>query len=488
MTKTRKYLVLTICCGSLFLVSLDGTIVNIALPAIARELHSSVSTLQWTVDAYLLVLAVFLLLSGSLADRLGRKRIFTAGLAIFTLGSLLCSIAPTDGWLIGFRMFQAIGGSAMTPVALAIVTNIFVGPTERARAISLWAAVSGVGIAAGPLVGGFLIDSIGWRSIFWINVPTGLLTVICTLVLVPESKAATPRPLDLVGQLLVIVFLGTLVFAIIEGPNLGIASPWIIASSALAGLSLAALLTYERRHRGALIPLRLFGLRSFSGAFGIAVLGFLAFSALLFANTLYLQEVRGLAASDAGVLTLPLALATILAAPASGRLMARAGPRTPLLIAGTAMTVGGLLLIPLTPTAPVLWLAIPYSVFGVGYGMLNAPINDTAVSDLPDDRAGVAASLISTSKQVGSALGVAIAGSVIAAAPGFALADAFDTHGWIAWLIIAACGAIIVAVASVTLPKPIRSENLLTDEEYPDGSRAVSSAAHSDVSLGGRGD
>jgi EmrB/QacA subfamily drug resistance transporter len=447
MSAHRRYLVLAICCSSLFLVSLDTTIVNVALPAIARELHSSLSSLQWTVDAYLLVLCALLLLSGSLADRIGRKRVFAIGIAIFACGSLLCSLAPTDGWLIVFRMCQAVGGSAMTPVALAIVTNIFNIPDERARAIGMWAAVSGVGIAAGPLIGGFLIDSVGWRSIFLINVPIGIAALFLTILFAPQSRAAKPRAMDPVGQITAILLLGALVFAIIEAPRFGLTSPWIIGATLLAVIAFVMLLNYERTRKEALIPLPLFRLQSFSASFTIAVLGFLAFAGLLFANTLYLQEVRGLPASFAGVLTLPLAVATIFAAPLSGRMMGRVGARRPLLLAGAAMAAGALLLVWLTPTAPVAWLVLPYAVFGAGYGMLNAPVNDTAVSDLPDDRAGVAASLISTSKQVGAALGVAIAGTVIAASPGEGIAAAFDGRSWVLWLVLTACGLAIVGIA-----------------------------------------
>lgn len=457
----RRNLVLAVCCSSLFLVSLDGTIVNVALPSIARELDSSVSKLQWTVDAYLLVLAALLLLSGSLADRIGRKRVFAFGLAVFTGGSLLCSVAPTDNWLIVFRMVQAVGGSALTPVALAIITNVFVAPAERARVIGIWAAVSGVGIAAGPLLGGFLIDSVGWRSIFWINVPTGVAAFVLTIRLVPESRAAKPRPFDPPGQIAVVVLLATLIFAIIETPRFGLLSPVILGCAAVAVGALLFLLIVEHRRPQPLVPLPLFRLRSFTVAFVIAVLGFLAFNGLLFANTLYLQEVRGLAASMAGVLTLPLAVATVIAAPLSGRMMGSVGARTPLLIAGSSMAVGSALLLVLTPTAPVLLLLIPYAVFGLGYGMLNAPVNDIAISDLPDDRAGVAASLISTSKQVGAAMGVAIVGTVIAARPGDPLAAAFDARAWVAWVLLTACGVGIFALAfprAATAPAPPRAE------------------------------
>jgi len=447
MNHSRRYVLLAILCGSLFLVSLDSTIVNVALPTIARELGSSVQTLQWTVDAYLLVLAALLLLSGSLADRFGRKKVFAAGVIIFTTGSLLCSIAPTEHWLIVFRMFQAVGGSAMTPVALAILTNIFTAPTDRARAIGIWSAVSGVGIAAGPLIGGFLIDSVGWRSIFWINVPTGIAVAVLVIVLIPESRAAVPRAVDPAGQLFAILLMVSLVFSIIESSRLGFASPVIWCSIAVTVASFIGLIGYERRRPQPLIPLSLFRQRRFTVAFCIAILGFLAFGGLLFINTLYLQQALSLPAYQAGLLTLPLALATVVAAPISGRLLATYGGRRPVVIAGTGIGVGALLIIAAALSSGVLWLIAPYAVFGVGYGMLNAPVNDTAVSDLPDDQAGVAASLISTAKQTGSALGVAIAGAVIATHLGDNITAAFAGHGWIAMLLIAACGAAIVALA-----------------------------------------
>ncbi|NQX34492.1 DHA2 family efflux MFS transporter permease subunit [Herbiconiux sp. VKM Ac-2851] len=447
MKHPPRSLLLAILCGSLFLVSLDSTIVNVALPTIARELGSSVATLQWTVDAYLLVLAALLLLSGSLADRRGRKKVFAVGVIIFTTGSLLCSLAPTEHWLIVFRMFQAVGGSAMTPVALAILTNIFTGPTDRARAIGIWSAVSGAGIAAGPLVGGFLIDSVGWRSIFWINVPTGIAVAVLVIVLIPESRAATPRALDPIGQVLAILLMVSLVFSIIESPRLGFHSPIIYGTIALTVASLIGLIAYERRRPQPLIPLSLFQQRRFTVAFSIAILGFLAFGGLLFINTLYLQQALGLQAFQAGLLTLPLACATVVAAPLSGRLLSRYGGRRPLVVAGVGIGVGALLIIAAALSPNVLWLIGPYAVFGVGYGMLNAPVNDTAVSDLPDDQAGVAASLISTAKQTGSALGVAIAGAVIATHPGDDITAAFSARGWFAMLLIAACGVAIVALA-----------------------------------------
>src|SRR6202451_2083227 len=208
-------LILSICCMSLLVVGLDVTIVNVALPAIQRDLHASVSGLQWTIDAYTLVLASFLMLSGSTADRVGRRRTFQTGLVLFTLGSLLCSVAPGLGWLVAFRMLQALGGSMLNPVALSIITNTFTEPADRARAIGVWGAVFGLSMALGPIVGGALVASVGWRGIFWVNIPVGVAAFLLTRYFVPESRAPHARRVDPVGQLLVIVILASVIYAII---------------------------------------------------------------------------------------------------------------------------------------------------------------------------------------------------------------------------------------------------------------------------------
>jgi MFS family permease len=200
LSRRRRMLVLAVCCTSLFIVGIDATIVNVALPSIQRELHASVSGLQWTVDAYTIVVASFLMLSGSTADRIGRRRTFQAGLGLFTLGSLLCSLAPGLGWLVAFRMLQALGGSMLNPVAMSIVTNTFTDPAERARAIGLWGAVFGFSMALGPVVGGALVASAGWRGIFWVNIPVGIAAIILTALFVPESRAPRARRVDPVGS------------------------------------------------------------------------------------------------------------------------------------------------------------------------------------------------------------------------------------------------------------------------------------------------
>lgn len=229
LSAKRRQGILLICCLSLFIVGLDNTIVNVALPSIGSSLHATTSGLQWTIDAYTLVLASLLVLSGSTADRLGRKRIFQLGLVLFTLGSLLCSVAPNLGTLVAFRAVQAIGGSMLNPVAMSIITNTFTDPRERARAIGVWGGVVGVSMALGPIVGGVLVEAVDWRAIFWINIPVGAVAWLLTRAYVPESKAPHARRIDPGGQVLVMVGLATLVGAIIEGPRHGWGSPLIVA-------------------------------------------------------------------------------------------------------------------------------------------------------------------------------------------------------------------------------------------------------------------
>ena len=219
MRPVRPTLVLATCCLSLFLVTMDVTIVNVALPAIRNDLKASVAGLQWAIDGYTVVVASFLMLAGSTADRLGRRRVFQTGLAIFTAGSLLCSLAWSPGALVAFRVVQAIGGSMMNPVAMSIITNTFLDPRERARAIGVWGAVVGVSMAIGPPLGGFLTQTIGWRAIFWVNVPIGIAAILLTARFVPESRADRPRRIDAIGQLLVIVALTAVTSATIKNPN-----------------------------------------------------------------------------------------------------------------------------------------------------------------------------------------------------------------------------------------------------------------------------
>ncbi|MFE0351785.1 MFS transporter [Streptomyces griseoluteus] len=449
LSHRRRMLVLSICCMSLLIVSLDNTALNVALPSMQRELHATTSGLQWAIDAYTLVLASLLMLAGSTADRIGRKRVFMAGLVIFTAGSLLCSLAPNLELLVVFRMVQAVGGSMLNPVAMSIITNTFTDPRERARAIGVWGAVVGISMAAGPLAGGLLVESVGWRSIFWVNLPVGLAALLLTLRFVPESRAPRPRRPDPVGQVLVIALFGSLTYAIIEAPDASLTQVLPFAAAAVAAL--LALLIYEPRRAEPLIDLRFFHSAPFSGATGIAVSAFAALGGFLFLSTLYLQNVRGLDALHAGLWMLPMAVPTLLCAPLSGRLVGSRGPRLPLLIAGAAMTVSGLLFALFEAETSNVTLFLGYVLFGVGFGFVNAPITNTAVSGMPRAQAGVAAAVASTSRQLGQTLGVAVIGAVLAAGIGSSpYRDTFVSAARPGWWILAACGAAVLVLGFLT--------------------------------------
>jgi EmrB/QacA subfamily drug resistance transporter len=442
----RRHLVLAICCMSLFIVGLDVTIVNVALPSIGHDLHAGVSGLQWTLDAYTLVLASLLMLSGSTADRLGRRRTFQTGLAIFTVGSLLCSLAPGLGWLVAFRMLQAIGGSMLNPVAMSIITNTFIEPKERARAIGIWGGVVGLSMALGPVVGGLLVDTVGWRGIFWVNVPVGIAAIVLTAVFVPESKAPRARKLDPVGQLLIIVLLASLVYGLIEGPGSGWTSGKILASFALAVAALVVLALYEPHRPEPLIDPRFFRSAPFSGAVAIAICAFAGLGGFLLVNTLYLQDVRGYSPLLAGIYTLPMAAMVAICSPLSGRLVGSRGTRPSLILAGCGIAAAGLILTHVTAGTPTLVLVVSYILFGLGFGMVNAPITNSTVSGMPRTQAGVAAGVASTSRQVGSSLGVAVIGSAtISALHGpFRLDFANASH--VGWWILTGCGVAVLSL------------------------------------------
>jgi EmrB/QacA subfamily drug resistance transporter len=445
VTLKRRRLILAICCMSLLIVGLDNTIVNVALPSIGRELHTGVTGLQWTVDAYTLVLASLLMLSGSMGDRLGRRRVFQTGLVLFTLGSLLCSAAPSIGWLIFFRMLQAIGGSMLNPVAMSIIRNVFTDARERAQAIGFWGATVGISLALGPVVGGALVQSAGWRSIFWINIPVGIAALVLTILFVPESRAPRPRRVDPVGELLVIVLLASLTYGIIESPSAGWLSAQSLGVFALAAAALACLLGYERRRREPLLELRFFRSIPFSGASAIAVCSFAALGGFLFLNTLYLQEVRHLSALTAGLYTLPIAAMTLVFSPLSGRLVGLRGPRIGLLVGGLGIMVGAGLLTDLGAHTAISSLLPAYFIFGIGFGMINPPITNTAVLGMPAAQAGVAAAVASTSRQVGQTLGVAVVGAV-AAAGAAKVGPSFVQASHAAWWIVTGAGAAVLAL------------------------------------------
>ncbi|MFF3350178.1 MFS transporter [Streptomyces sp. NPDC002779] len=449
LSARRRWTVLAVCCLSMFLVGLDTTIVNVGLPAIGAGLDVDTHGLEWIVDAYTLVLASLLISSGALADRFGRRRVFQCGLAVFGVASLLCALAPSAGVLIAARALQGVGASMLSPVALAIVVNAMPDPKERAQAIGIWASVFGLSMAAGPLTGGALLAVLDWRALFWINAPVIGAALLLSAVFVPESRAPRARRLDLPGQILLTVVLAVVVGVLIEGPRIGWTSPAALAGYAGGAAATAAFVWVESRRPEPLMDLQLFRRPVFSGAAVGAVAVFVALSMTLLLNTLYLQHTRGWTPLATGVATLPLALGATLCAPWSGRMVGRTGPRLPLFLAGGFITAGALCLVRLTPHTSVFLLLAAYALIGIGFGFANAPITNTAVNGLPRDRAGVAGAITSTARQLGSAIGIALAGGLVAAAGPTELAHA-SRPGWI---LVATCGVLLFLVARISPPK-----------------------------------
>ena len=445
LSRRRRLLVLAICCTSIIVVVMDISIVNVALPAIGHDLHASESDLQWTVDAYTLVLASFLVLAGSTADRVGRRRVFQVGLAAFGLGSLLCALAPGIGALIAARALQALGATMLNPVAMAIVANTFPDPAERARAIGVFGSMSGLALVLGPILGGALVDSLGWHAIFWINVPIVAAALVATARYVPESRAARARRFDPVGQALMILVLGSVVYAIIESARLGWSSPVILGLLTVAALAAVGILRYEPHRADPLLELRLFRSVPFSAAILMALWALCAFGAFLFVTTQYLQDVRGLSALATGLCLIPVGVLVLVLSPHTGRTVGARGPRRPLVIAGAALALGGGASLWLGPVTPWPAMLAIYLLFGVFLGTVNPPITNTAVSGMPRSMAGVATSLASSGRQTGTTLGVAIAGTIV----GSALArggTAFTSAAHAVWWMVAGLGTGILVL------------------------------------------
>jgi EmrB/QacA subfamily drug resistance transporter len=472
LSRRRRLLVLAICCLSLLIVGLDSTIVNVALPAIHRSFHASVAGLQWTIAAYTLVLASLLMLGGSTADRIGRRRVFQIGLTVFSLGSLLCGLAPSLELLVAARVIQALGGAMLNPVAMSIIRNVFEDPRERAEAIGIWGAVFGLSMALGPVLGGALVDGVSWRAVFFVNLPVGLAAILLTARFVPESRAPKPRRLDPVGQVLVIVALATLTYAIIEGPRHGWTSGEILGLFAAAVVAFVSLVLYELHRTEPLLEVRFFSSIPFSGASAIAVLAFAGFNGFLFLNTLYLQEVRGLSPLDAGLYMLPTAAMLLIFSPVSGRLVGRRGSRRPTVFGSLGVIAGASMLLSITTATPFAYLLGSYFLLGIGIGLINPPITNTAVSGMPGEQAGVAAAVASTSRVVGVTLGVAVIGAVSGGSFGTKIGPSFAAATHPGWAIVVGLGVAILILGFLTTGRWATATARRTAERFRDPPRS----------------
>jgi EmrB/QacA subfamily drug resistance transporter len=401
-------------CFALFMIMLDNTIVNVALPSIQRALHTTPASLQWTIDAYVLTFAVLILLGGKLGDRFGRKRMFLVGLTIFTLASAACAQATTDTQLVAFRAIQGSGAALLNPLSLSIIVAAF--PRKQLpTAIGIWAGVSGLGLSAGPLVGGFLVERVDWSAVFWVNVPIGAIAAAVTLWAVSESRDEQQRHLDVTGTALVTGGLFALVYGLIGTNSNGWTSPLTLGLLAAAAVLLAAFLEWERRARDPMVPLAFFLRRSFATSTVVIVLVGFAYIGVLYLIVLYFQNVQGYSPLEAGVRTLPLTLTQAVVAINAGRLNKWLGPRI-------QMTTGMLLLASGLFGLAQLHVATPYDriwpfqmLLGLGLGLAMPAVTATAMAAVERHQAGIASGVINAGRQVGGALGIAVLGTVAAA-------------------------------------------------------------------------
>jgi EmrB/QacA subfamily drug resistance transporter len=419
----RRWAVLAVMCLALLITGIDGTIVNVALPSFVRELGTTSTQLQWIEDGYTMVFAGFLLIAGNTGDRLGRKPCLIAGLVVFGVGSFACAQVHSPDALILMRAVQGFGAAFIMPATLSILTNVFTDAAERARAIAIWAGVSGLGVAIGPLAGGFLLQHFWWGSVFLVNVPVVAVTVLATIAVVPNSTEQESPPLDVVGTVLWTTGLVALLYGIIQGPSDGWGAPLIVASFLAAVLLLTAFVVWERRVPAPILEISFFANPRFTAASVAVTLVFFAMFGSLFFVSQFLQFVLGYSPLKSGVALLPVAGVLMLAAPTSAKLVARFGTK--------AVVSGGLVLVSVAlllfgrihADSGYGFIAAVLCIIGVGMGFAMAPATDSIMGSLPPEKAGVGSAMNDTTREVGGALGVAVMGSVTTALYGDRLAS-----------------------------------------------------------------
>jgi EmrB/QacA subfamily drug resistance transporter len=408
---------------AVFITTLDGLIVNIALPTLAVELGATNRQLQWIVDSYLLLFTGLLLAAGGLGDRFGRRAFLIGGMAFFGVTSAYAATVESPNELIVARGLMGIGAAAIFPATLAIITNLFVEAKERAAAIGVWSAISGVGVAAGPITGGWLLENYWWGSVFLINVPIVVIAIAVTLYVVPESKDEHAPRIDLVGVVLSIAAIGALVFTIIEAPELGWLDPITLAGFALSIVLLALFVVWELRVKNPLLPVRIFENLRFSAASVSVTASFFALFGFVFLITQYFQLIRGYGPLEAGVRTLPVAFSIAGAAVFSPKLVEWIG--TKLVVAGglASMSAGFFWVSFVTETTPYSVIVGQMLLLGLGLGSTTAPATESIMGSLPVDKAGVGSAVNDTTRELGGTLGVAVVGSVFSSLYVNALGD-----------------------------------------------------------------
>ncbi len=411
--ENKKWWTLAAVSVGLFMIMLDNTVVNVALPSIRRSLGMSLEGLEWVVAGYALTFAAFMLIGGKLADYFGRRLIFMVGLAVFTGASLACGLAPSGGFLIGARVVQGLGGAMMNPATLSIITATFAA-RERGKAIGIWAGVSAMALAIGPLVGGLLTEHVNWNWIFFVNVPFGIAGLFAIPVFIDESRdESTHQRLDLPGLVSSAVGLFALTYAFIEANNYGWTSARILGAFTVAAVSLVAFVLLERHQRAPMLDLSLFRNRTFGGANAAMLFVGLAMFGTFFYVSLYMQNVLGYSPVEAGASFLPMTLLIILIAPRAGALTDKVGSRW---LVGGGMTLLAVMLFYYTQLGAneSFWTILPgLLIGGVGMGMTMTPTTAAAMSAVAVDKAGVGSAVLNSARQVGGSLGIAVMGSIV---------------------------------------------------------------------------
>jgi EmrB/QacA subfamily drug resistance transporter len=453
----RKWWTLGAVSFGLFMIMLDNTVVNVALPSIQRDLGARLSELEWIVAGYALTFAALLLVGGKLADLFGRRLVFVVGLGIFTASSLACALAPNPQFLIGARVVQGIGAALMSPATLSIISATF-PPRERGQAIGIWAGVAALALSIGPFVGGVLTEHVGWSSIFFVNVPIGVVAIAASLLLIEESKDTSEgQRLDLPGLLSSALGLFALTYGLIEANNYGWTSARILGALAIAAVALASFVVLERRQRRPMLELALFHNATFTGANLVVLLVALAQFGVLFFVSLYMQNVLGYSPVRAGTAFLPMTVLIVAIAPLAGRVSDRMGSRW--------LMTGGMMLVALQlfyfsrlgVHESYATLVPGMLIGGVGMASVMSPSNAAALRGVPVDRAGVGSAVVNTSRQVGGSTGIALMGAIVAhGIAGRQTPEAF-VHGFSLALTVAAVIAFAGALVAVTL---VRSPSL----------------------------
>jgi EmrB/QacA subfamily drug resistance transporter len=412
----RRWWTLAVLCTSVVLIAIDTTILNVAIPTLGRTVADSTGELQWIVDAYTVVFAGLLLTCGSIGDRSGRRRALTIGLVIFAGGCLASALVDSAGGLIAMRAVTGVGAALIFPATLSIITNVFTEPVERQRAIAVWASTAGIGIALGPLTGGILLEHFYWGSIFLVNLPVVVLALAGIAWAVPESKDPEKRRLDPLGAALSIAGLGTLVYGVIRGGSDGWLDPVTLVALAVGAALILAFVLHELRSRSPMLDVRVFRNPRFTGASVAVSAVYFCLFGTIFLVTQHMQLLLGYGTLAAGVRTIPFAVVLIIVANQTPRIVARFGPRLPIVGGLLVVAVSQLLRIASTPDTGYGLILLSQSVFSTGMGLLVAPATASIMGALPPGRAGVGSAMNDTTRQVGGALGVAVMGSVAAAA------------------------------------------------------------------------